>query len=733
MKKLIKIMPAFCVLFVVLLFAGCSLEAPTINTQGCLISWGWVPNATSYEIEINGSKYTTTENKYNLAPLIQKDLATQDVRVRAITNNIFMTDSGYSDIVSVSVANDRLPAPQNFRMEIKAKSYMCYWDAVANADYYCVKLVSTENMVEEYYATQSTSCNLYGLADVSGNYQASVFAYSNAQAHVYAPSLYSDPESFVMDVTLETPSEFEIKMIEGELICEWPTISGASAYNVSVLNGETFSVANKPSAQIQSINLSQNGVTLAKGGAVFASIAAVGAESSGYTASPYTNMASYFDQTAQKADFATVKYDFVGSEFDLVANSYAELRDIVWYTLYYRIANMHFYFDYAPYEHGTASADFKQCITDYQEIKHVSYTLGSYSDGSYETQITYLHPMYPELTAPNVSSQNQAVKPNSYTQTPRASDFDDFKINARTKTAMVYNSDQLYYAVQNGCRPEFPDSTNPASVVFDEAKSVLRTIVSDYMSDYQKVAAIFDWLCYTTHYDHKLPEIDAAIAKGEMAGNSSNYRGFYIEGVLFDQGQAVCDGMSKTFALLCGIEGIDCYKVVGVSNTSQNTSNVPDHAWNKVKLDLVGNDGVGEWYVVDVTQNDFYDTTYIESLNHSFFLHTDAWATNERKHKEIYPNKDVANTAFDYYAVTTYDGTHDILIESYAELLALATYTKENLDYIEFAINTDAYSNYSSPANLFRKSLQGVNCISPRAVESENGASYAVFVLYYGD
>ena len=732
MKRIIKIMPVFCVLFVALLFAGCSIEAPTVTVNGCLVSWNWVPNATSYEIEVNGKSYTTTENNYNLAPLIQKSSIPQDVRVKAITKNIFLINSAYSDVVTVAVGNTKLPAPQNFKIEITEQSYLCSWDSVDNADYYCVRLYNSEKNIEQFYSTQSRSCNLYGKLDVAGKYVASVFAYSNKQAHTYAPSEYSNSAEFMMDVTLDAPTELTIKSVSGNLYCEWRTINGADSYNVSVLNGETFNVKNDSSSQIQVLNLTDKGVTVGKGEAIFVCVGALGAENSGYTESPYTDMYAYFDGTGTKNDFATVKYNFVGQEFDLVADSYDELQSIAWFTMYYRITNMRFFFNY-KIVNTSAALDFKQCIQDYQEIKHVSYSLTSNSDGSYVSSMEYIHPMYPTKTASNTSSQNQFVRPNSYTRTPRVDSFDNFGIDSRTETAMVYNSDQLYYAVQNGCKPVFPDDNNPAYVAYIEAKRILRGIVSDDMTDYAKVLAIFDWLCFTTHYDHELPNIDAKIKTGELSGNSSDYRGFYIEGVFFDQGQAVCDGMSKAFALLCGVENIDCYKVVGVSNTDSNSTNIPDHAWNKVKLDLVGNDGVGEWYVVDVTQNDFYDSTYVEILSHSFFLHTDDWATETRKHKEIYPKKDIACTAFDYYEATKYDGTNSILIKNSAELKALATYTKSNLSYIEFALDTASYSSYNIPTvrGLFQKGLSATNFVPPRVIYNETGVEYLIFVVYY--
>ncbi len=733
MKRIIKILPAFCVMFVALLFAGCSIEAPTVTIKGCLVSWNWVSNATSYEVEVNGTTYTTTSNSYNIAPIIQKELATLDVRIKAKTKNIFLRDSSFSEIVTVTVGDNRLPTPQNFKVDITTKSYLCSWNKVENADSYCIRLFNDDEGVERFFFTESTSYNLFNKVDIAGKFKAQVFAYSNSNANTYAPSQYSEEsQEFVVDVSLKSPDGLNFRQYDGNLYCEWKTIEGAESYNISVLNGETYNVENNASSEIQTLNLTQKGVTVGKGEAVFVCVGSVGAENSGYTDSPYTDMYAYYG-SGTKNDFATPKYDFVGQEFDLVANSYAELQNILWFSLYYRVTNMKFFFDYDN-NYNDAINSYKKCLIDYQEIKHISYSIASMSDGSYLSSIDFIHPMYPTKTADATSSQNQNMTPNSYASTPRASDFDDFGVEKRTKTAKVYNSDQLYYAVQNGCKPIFPDESNPALVVYNEAKNILRDIISDDMTDYEKVRAIFDWMCFNTHYDHDLPKIDSKINSGEMSGNSSDYRGFYIEGVFFDQGQSVCDGMSKAFALLCGMEDIDCYKVVGISNSSNNTSDTPDHAWNKVKIDLVGDDGIGEWYVVDVTQNDYYESDYVEVLSHYFFLHTDEWTTNVSKHKELSPKTDVANTEFDYYANTTYDGSNDILIQSRSELEALASYTKSNLRCIEFAIDTSVYYSYSS---LILREKFGKGLLTSVVFKSLSlnkyisGKNYEVIMLYY--
>jgi len=737
MKRISKLMSVFCVLFVVFIFAGCSIEAPTLSRDGCLVSWNWVKNASSYEVEINGEVYTTTKNSYNLAPVIQKSLEPQTVRVKALTKNFFLRGSAYSDSVIVSVGDTRLDTPQNFAVVITESSYLCSWDAVFNANAYCIRMYNKEKDYEFFYFTDSTSCNLYGQVSVAGEFEVAVFAYTNDSGLIsrYGPSEYSASQSFVIDVMLEAPSDVEIVNTGGKLYCKWPTIDEADTYNVSILNGKTFSVKNVEGQQFQMFNLTEQGISVGKGGAIFVSVGAVGAENSGYNDSPYTDITAYYDTEGKRDDFAKVKYNFVGTEFDLVADSYEELQTITWFMLYYRVTDIKLFFNYSLVT-SKPSDDFKLCVNDYQEIKHVSYSFSALSDGSYSSAITYIHPMYPTLTTAQTSIQSQAVKPNSFATeaNQRSSDFDEFKIENRTQTAMVYNSDQLYYAVQNGCKPIFPDQINPAYLAYVEAKNILREIVSDDMDDYSKVLAIFDWMCYNTHYDHELVTINNKISSNKMSGNIAEYRGFYIEGVFFDKGQVVCDGMSKAFALLCGIENIDCYKVTGVSNTTTNKTNTADHAWNKVKLDI-NEDGTGEWYVVDVTQNDFSESVYngytTEYLTHSFFLRSDEWSSNVYYHQELSPNKDVASdTSFDYYTTTTYDGENDILIQSYSELLQLAQYVKSKLKYIEFAVDYSKYKcdEYSIKMNF---GFPTANVVSPRSIENEAGTAYHVYIIYY--
>lgn len=60
-------------------------------------------------------------------------------------------------------------------------------------------------------------------------------------------------------------------------------------------------------------------------------------------------------------------------------------------------------------------------------------------------------------------------------------------------------------------------------------------------------------------------------------------------------GQAVCDGYSHAFQLLCRSLGIECTVIEGTSEFNENADD--GHMWNCVLLN-------GDWYHVDVTWND---------------------------------------------------------------------------------------------------------------------------------
>lgn len=252
----------------------------------------------------------------------------------------------------------------------------------------------------------------------------------------------------------------------------------------------------------------------------------------------------------------------------------------------------------------------------------------------------------------------------------------DFEIDSMPEF-VVYNSEQLVYAVEHGYRPIFGNTNTSAENCYDKAREILSYIIQPEMTnDIQKIIAIHDYIALNVTYDSEL--LEESTANGVDSSSVSHYRGFYLEGV-FEDGKAVCDGITKAFMLMCRIEGIEAIRVSGLGRSWNATLGCyvdVGHAWNKVH--------VGEkWYTVDVTNDDsilgITGTNYsFEVLNHQFFMVSDDLiAGSHIEDTFVYKDKHVSNGNYDYYANVTYDGTRDLVITSQNELEILVNTLKQ--------------------------------------------------------
>lgn len=282
---------------------------------------------------------------------------------------------------------------------------------------------------------------------------------------------------------------------------------------------------------------------------------------------------------------------------------------------------------------------------------------------------TYTTPLTAENTCESVQSANAMIRRALYAAggDVRADDFDGFKINLRENEYEVYNSEELWWAVEHGYKPVFPIKGTRAELIYERAKMVLRDIITEDMTEYERVLAIYEYLIEAVAYDY-----DAAESMKSASEEKKNTC-YYLEGV-FEIGRAVCDGKSKAFVLLCGIEGIDCVRAFGAASGNVG------HAWNYVELD-------GVWYTVDTTGGDvkYDDDTnpakffggQFETVDYYYFLapayiyygqydYTDLWAhlipaSKNYEYGEDYLGIDIANTEYDF------------IINSTSELDALLT------------------------------------------------------------
>lgn len=320
------------------------------------------------------------------------------------------------------------------------------------------------------------------------------------------------------------------------------------------------------------------------------------------------------------------------NELDIVIDDALELQRYLEYLVYYKKAGENqivLNYDVNSISSALSEAFDKIIIDRPFEYKYQRFGNTITISMSFEEEATS------KASLTNLYQQKESV--DVILTNGRDSGFDDFPIDSVEKTIMVYDSEQLFYALERGYRPIFDQNGYEMSDVWKiyyEAKFILKDIISDDMNEFEKVHAIYDWLVINVTYDARLKEyVESDIE------NINKYRGFYLEGVFLDK-RAVCDGIAKAFVVLCRIEGIEAVRVVGES--LEETYN---HAWNKVRIN-------NYWYVVDATSGGVIINNN-EVLNHKYLLVND----------DFYGSKYVAYTYTNFVAY----GEYDIYQEMYYE------------------------------------------------------------------
>lgn len=659
MKKLIKnsIMLALALCFVCA-FSGCifTLETPTITIDGYALKWNSQGSVSKYEIVLNEDSIYTTDSSLDIAKYIE-DGGTYTAKVKAYSKSLFYNDSEFSEEFSFVVPETKLNKPTNLTLDTSNHKYIISWNSVSHASFYIIKLYNQTTHDITYQTTTHTNCDFTSSITKGGEYTVTIRAYAE-NLETYAPSIYSDGIDFESVGYLDTPSA----TISGTTL-SWASVPGASSYVVATTEGKTYTTT------ATSVNLSTTSL-LSSNNITPLFVQAISNNTYNYD-SAYSDGVVYYDSTA-KSSISAVELEYMNNSFDLCADNTAELQNIVFYAMYYRLTNLKFCSTYLS--NSAVNEAVRTQLANYNEIMSISYGTPINGEGVVTLNLTFAHPNTPTLVATGsvAVTQKNNIQPIHYTDTPRDDDFEDFLINNRTKSLVVFNSDQLYVALQNGYKPVFTSTNSPARSVYERGKEVLRQIIDDSMTELQKLNAIYDWLSYTVKYDYNLLNLTEQLESANpntAQATLSKYDGFYIEGVMFDDGQAVCDGISKTFVMLASIENITTYKVSG-------TANGGNHAWNKVALDLVGEDDIKEWYTIDVTWGDMTQkdgNNYTEYLARTYYLVTDAMISNN-SHYETNPNTDTSETMFNYYANTVVtDGvlSTNLYIESASQLATL--------------------------------------------------------------
>lgn len=413
--------------------------------------------------------------------------------------------------------------------------------------------------------------------------------------------------------------------------------------------------------------------------------------------------------------YASHFHDYGGYAQNRYITSKEELKNLILFVLENKIAEIKFYAGYATPE------TVKKDVSDVRDCVEESGIIPGYSLETSGNEFTIKFRFFadeagvfetvnsPEFDAPDGFSdavQNTYSKPH-YDNVKKTR---NFYIDGVKETMSVSTSNMLYKAVAWGYKPVFMGAqAENLKQIYDNAKDALSYIVSDEMSEYEKVHAIYDYIIYNVRYDHDCANAEDKYVSGNLSLNEKmKYYGYYLEGIFLDKFykkdmHAVCDGKSKAFVLMCGIEGITAVRISG--EATSDGKNFGGHAWNKVLLDLNGT-GDKEWYFVDTTWGDVGDDSK-EFLSHAYFLLSDDEVKNTHVEKtgHGYPK---AEGKFDYYAHETYtsSGTEYNYVITNRNLAAqqmaraLKTLPKSTIVEFEFAfsLTKDAAKNYAKEA-----------------------------------
>lgn len=260
--------------------------------------------------------------------------------------------------------------------------------------------------------------------------------------------------------------------------------------------------------------------------------------------------------------YASHFHDYGGYAQNRYITSKEELKNLILFVLENKIAEIKFYAGYSTPE------TVKKDVSDVRDCVEESGIIPGYSLETSGNEFTIKFRFFadeaglvptvnsPEFDAPDGFSdavQNTYSKPHYDTVKKTR----NFYIDSVKETMSVSTSNMLYKAVAWGYKPVFMGSqAENLKQIYDNAKDALSYIVSDEMSEYEKVHAIYDYIIYNVRYDHDCANAEDKYVSGNLSLNEKmKYYGYYLEGIFLDKFykkdmHAVCDGKSKAFVLM---------------------------------------------------------------------------------------------------------------------------------------------------------------------------------------
>lgn len=379
------------------------------------------------------------------------------------------------------------------------------------------------------------------------------------------------------------------------------------------------------------------------------------------SSSPHVNS---FAPDTKVALIDDIYFDFLGHFADSHIGDQEELQAFINYIIVYTVPhngerNIAFTVEYSALsdEMGKAINNVKYYRSNTDLYPNISY---SFTDN--RAIITSVKEKTTGLMASATTDYPDTIEIpafiNSYATNPEP-ETRSFAIDSNDPY-VVFNTEQLVYAVENGFKPVFFEE-GTAKEIYNGARSILEEIIPTGADTFEKLTIIHDWIALNNKYDHELLNLSTQLTP---PSDILTYNGFYLDGIFIDK-KAVCDGISKAFMLMARIEGIEAIRVSGT--TTEGSGNV-GHAWNKVKI-------LNEWYGVDLTGDDVSiksgDSSYYEVLSHRYFLISDSLMLYKNLEDPDFDNPFYvfhnATGIYNYYTSTKYDASHDLYVQTPAE------------------------------------------------------------------
>lgn len=600
-------------------------------------------------------------------------------------------------------AGGKLKTPE---ISMSSVNKTIYWNKVSYADNYDIYINDIlSDTIDNDSDDKRIVYDFSGMLGESGEYTLSVMATTNSTSRENSDKSnvvkYSYTKKIIItpttpDARIDTSRKISFTIVDGVLsliplsgedlsyvVYLYSNSTGLNSYNLDSTMTDLVAKNYMTKSEIYAIRLGYTTLT------------------NGAPSNIISSDIRYYNNASSSYEGYTDKfYVFDGEIHDFYIENQQELNNLVYYTFISRIETFNIRISDSfksaialTYKKASTVSNLDYAVNSafnsfYETISYQANNNGGYASMNGSANEYTIKVSYGGVTECNISinpSQNslypQARSTGYYSttkytnlKTKYGEDYDDFVSDKQFLYTQVTTSEELYWAVENKITPVFATKNTRADIIYTRAKEVLREIISDEMTDYEKALAIFDWICINTQYDYT----DYSSYTGNISNYPTKLACFYLEGV-FMTGYSVCDGFSKSFSLMCNMLGIDAIRIVGTAKVANGSTG--GHAWNKVLIDKDPTDGIpAKYYLVDITWTEIISDGAEEELSHTYFgLSDEDVADSHFQHsgRSAKFSKYSSSENLEYYKYQTFDykGTlEDLVIENEQELRDMFDY-----------------------------------------------------------